>query len=56
MKTIQIRVSELEKSIIKDKADLLELSVTDYIKECCIFNNATDIFMNKLHGKTNKRK
>lgn len=48
-KVIQIRLTELEKSVIKDKAELLGLSLTDYIKECCIFNNATLIFMQQLH-------
>ena len=47
---IQIRVSQLEKSVIKDKAELLGLSVTDYIKECCIFSNATAELMKKLHA------
>lgn len=48
---IQIRVSELEKSVIKDKAELLELSVTDYIKYCCIFCNASQEFVSKLFAK-----
>ena len=53
MKTIktevlQIRLSELEKSVIKDKAELLGLSVTDYIKFCCIFSNATAEFMKRM--------
>lgn len=48
---LQIRLTELEKSVIKDKADILGMTVTDYVKECCIFSNATQIFINKLHDK-----
>jgi hypothetical protein len=50
---LQIRLTELEKNIIKNKASLLNLSVTDYIKQCCIFNNTTKMFMDDLH-KSNK--
>ncbi|MEG1482886.1 plasmid mobilization protein [Clostridium sp.] len=28
---LQIRLTELEKKVIKDKADILEMSVTDYV-------------------------
>lgn len=45
---LQIRVSELEKSVIKDKADLLGLSITEYVKFCCIFSNATAEFMKDM--------
>lgn len=45
---IQIRCSELEKKIIKDKAELLGLSVTDYIINCCCFNAAVGEFINKM--------
>lgn len=48
---LQIRLTELEKSIIKDKADILGITVTDYVKECCIFNNVTQMFIAKLHNK-----
>lgn len=54
-KYIHIRVSDLEKKTIKDKADLLDLTETDYVKECCIFSNATAMFMEKLHGSVKKR-
>lgn len=50
-KLLQIRLSELEKSVIKDKAELLGLSMADYVRECCIFSNTTEMFMKKLHGK-----
>ena len=50
---LQIRLTELEKTVIKDKAELLGLSLTDYIKECCIFNNTTAEFIKKLHEVTN---
>jgi len=48
---IQIRVSELEKKVIKDKAELLGLSITDYVKYCCIFCNASQEFVSKLFEK-----
>lgn len=51
---LQIRVTEIEKKIIKDKADILGITVTDYVKECCIFNNATQIFIEKLHEQIKK--
>lgn len=47
---IHIRVSELEEAVIKDKAEILNLTVTDYVKECCIFSSVTEMFMEKLHG------
>lgn len=46
---IQIRLIELEKTIIKQKADLLGMTITDYIRECCIFSNTTEMFIDKLH-------
>jgi uncharacterized protein (DUF1778 family) len=46
---LQVRLTELEKSVIKEKADLLGITITDYVKECCIFSNTTDIFMKRLH-------
>lgn len=48
---LQVRLTALEKSVIKDKAELLGISIADYVRECCIFNNATAMFMQKLHGK-----
>ena len=48
---LQIRLTEKEKQVIKDKADLLQITVTDYVKQCCIFSNATREFMEKLHEK-----
>lgn len=53
VKVLQIRLSELEKSVIKEKADLLGYTLTDYIKYCCIFSNTTEAFMKKLAGKNN---
>lgn len=53
---IQIRVSELEKSVIKDKAEFLGLSVTDYVKYCCIFCNASQEFVNKMFFHNEKVK
>ncbi|KYH30049.1 hypothetical protein CLTEP_26900 [Clostridium tepidiprofundi DSM 19306] len=38
---IQIRVSKLEKQVIKDKASLLGISVTDYIINCCVFSSVS---------------
>ena len=46
---LQVRLSELEKQVIKEKADLLEITVADYVRECCIFNNVTYEFMKRLH-------
>lgn len=48
---IQIRLTKLEKDTIKQKAELLDMTITNYIKECCIFSSSTEIFMNKLHNK-----
>lgn len=47
---LQVRLSELEKQVIRDKADILGLSVADYVRECCIFSNVTAEFMRKLHA------
>lgn len=47
---IHIRVSELEEKVIKEKADILDLTLTDYVKECCIFSNEIEMFMKKLHA------
>lgn len=51
---LQVRLSELEKTVIKDKADLLGLSVADYVRECCIFSNITNEFIRKLHMYSKK--
>lgn len=50
-KHIHIELTELEKNTIKEKAELLDMTLADYIKECCIFSNATKMFMDKLHKK-----
>ncbi len=47
-KVLQIRLSELEKKVIKEKAELLGMTVTDYIIKCCVFSNATDMFIEKF--------
>lgn len=52
---IHIRVSELEEKAIKDKAELLDLTLTDYVKECCIFSNATTMFIEKLHARSERK-
>lgn len=49
-KVLHIRLSELEEKVIKDKADLLGLTLTEYVKECCIFNFAISEYIRKLHG------
>lgn len=46
---LQVRLTELEKTVIKDKAEILGLSVADYVRECCIFSNVTAQFMMKMH-------
>ena len=51
---IQIRVSKLEKQVIKDKASLLGISVTDYIINCCVFSSVSDKFMENLCNYKNK--
>lgn len=50
---LHIRLSELEKQVIKDKAELFGLSLTEYIKYCCLFSSITGEFMEKLcaHNK-----
>ena len=45
---LQIRLSELEKKVIKEKAALLDMTMTDYIIKCCVFSNATDMFIEKF--------
>lgn len=47
-KVIQIRLSELEKKVIKDKASILGYTVADYIRYCCIFSNTSEAFMKKF--------
>ena len=49
--TLQIRVTEIEKNIIKNKADILDMSITDYVIRYCIFNNITKMFVEELHKK-----
>ncbi|GKX68990.1 plasmid mobilization protein [Inconstantimicrobium mannanitabidum] len=46
---LQIRLTELEKKVIKDKADLLGITVSDYVKECCVYSNVSEMFINQLH-------
>lgn len=48
---LQIRLTELEKRVIKDKSKLLGLSITDYVKMCCIFSNTTAEFIKRLSYK-----
>lgn len=48
---LQIRLTELEKKVIKDKADILGITVSDYVKECCIFSNISEMFINQFHKK-----
>lgn len=50
-KVLQIRLSELEKQVIKEKAEILGYTITDYIKYCCIFSNTTKIFMENMTNK-----
>ncbi len=47
-KVLQIRLIELEKKVIKEKAELLNMTVTDYVIKCCVFSNATKMFMEKF--------
>lgn len=49
-KYIHIRVSQLEEKVIREKAQALDLTLTDYVKECCIFSNGTEMFIKKLHA------
>lgn len=51
VKVLQIRLSELEKQVIKDKASILGYTVTDYIRYCCIFSNTSDAFMKRMAGQ-----
>ncbi len=45
---LQIRLTDLEKKVIKEKAELLDMTVTDYIIKCCVFSNTTEMFMEKF--------
>ncbi|GEM_PF-784118 len=45
---LQIRLTKLEKKVIKEKAELLDMTVTDYVIKCCVFSNATEMFIKKL--------
>lgn len=47
---LQIRLSELEKQVIKEKADILGITITDYVRECCIYSNVTAAFIKELHN------
>jgi len=48
---LQIRLTELEKNVIISKAELLGLSISDYVRECCIFSNTTAEFIKRLQHK-----
>lgn len=48
---LQVRLSKSEKEVIKEKADLLGISISEYVLQCCIFSNVTAMFMDKLHKK-----
>jgi len=47
-KVLQVRLTELEKKVIKEKVELLDMTVTDYVIKCCVFSNATEMFMEKF--------
>lgn len=43
MKTdsIKVRLTEQEKQLLKEKADELNMSISDYVKYCCLINPPT---------------
>ncbi|MEG1285337.1 MAG: hypothetical protein RSD22_06355 [Romboutsia sp.] len=51
---LQIRLTALEKKVIREKAELLGMTVTDYIIKCCVFSNATEMFMEKFMQSNGK--
>ena len=40
MKTnyVRVRLTQQEKEILKEKAEALKMSMSDYIKYCCLIN------------------
>lgn len=48
---LQIRLTDQEKQLIKNKADILDITVTEYVKQCCLFSNITEMFISKLYGE-----
>lgn len=53
---LQIRLSKMEKEVIIAKAELLNLTVSDYMRQCCIFNVITDKFSENLRNNSLKSK
>lgn len=35
---VRIRLTEVEKDMLKKKAEVLRMSMSDYIKYCCLIN------------------
>jgi predicted DNA binding CopG/RHH family protein len=46
---LQVRLNTLEKSVIKNKASFLGITMADYVRECCMFNESTTLFIQQLH-------
>lgn len=36
--SIRVRLTEQEKIILKQKSDLYKMSISDYVKFCCLIN------------------
>lgn len=42
--TLNIRLNSIEKKLLKERAETLNMSVTDYVKYCCLYSeDSTDI-------------
>jgi hypothetical protein len=35
---VRVRLTEQEKKVLLDKANILNMSISDYIKYCCLIN------------------
>lgn len=36
--TLNIRLNSIEKKLLKERAETLNMSVTDYVKYCCLYS------------------
>lgn len=45
MKTevVRVRLTELEKNILQERAEKLKMTMSDYIKYCCLINPPNSI-------------
>lgn len=49
--TLTIRLNSIEKQLLKWRADILNMSITDYIKYCCLYSEDIDGVLKDLVSK-----